>query len=225
VERRKEETLAAALWSFIQRLREQEDPLAAGLDGLTPADAAELAALFRTAEDLRVALDAPAEISVWTGTAAARVRAAIDRRRQAQAGRAPGRRAPWWQSLIPLSTVRYGWAVAVVAALAVGVVAGRQVPAPDPLTHPPAAVAALTHEQARARVPLLMAGKLSTAESRAVLWHLAHCDECFAAYRHMMDAQQRQSARPAVVLVAEFPERATYRSVGLVTDRLTDRRN
>jgi len=211
VERRKEEVLAAALWSFIQRLREAEDPLAAGLDGLTPADAAELAALFRTAEDLHLALDAPAEVSVGTATAAERVHAAIARR-QAQARRAPGRRVPWWRSWILIWTARYGWAVAVAAALAVGVVAGSQVPSPDPLTHPPAAVAALTHAQTRARVPLLIAGSLSASESRAVLWHLAHCEECFAAYRHMLGLPQGQSRLPAAVWVTALPRETTDRA-------------
>jgi hypothetical protein len=210
VERRKEETLAAALWSFIQRLRETEDPLAAGLDGLTPADAAELAVLFRTAEDLRRALDAPAEVSV--GTAAERVRAAIARR-QVQGRRAPGRRAPWWQRGMPIRTARYGWAVAVAAALAVGVVAGRQLPASDPLTHPPAAVAALTHAQTCARVPLLIAGRLSASESRAVLWHLSHCEECFAAYRHMLGSLQGQSRLPAAVQVTALPRETTDRTM------------
>jgi hypothetical protein len=207
VERRNDEAVAAVLWNFIQCLRERDNPPAVGLDGLTPAGAEELVALFRTAEGLRAALDAPIEVS--PETAATRVQVAIARRRQAQRGRAPQPRSVPWRTLIP--SARYGWAFAVAGALIVGVIAGSHLPAPDPLLNPPVAVASLTHEQTLARMPRLIAGNLSASESRAMMWHLAHCDECFEVYAQMTGARQRQSRRPATLRVAQWSPAMIHR--------------
>jgi hypothetical protein len=222
---RKEELKAAALWAFVERLRGEENPLAAGLDGLTPADAEELSALLRMAESLRLALDstevapsAPVSAGgrpIVHPRAAARVQAAIAARRGPEPDCTPrsssvsrprtGRAArsapgspPWW-----LLLGRHRWTAGfAAAALVVGVLVGRSLPASDPLTYPPPAVAALTHEQVRSRVPRLMAGRLATAEARAVLWHLAHCDDCFAAYRMMSRPSQHRSHQPALCSLA-----------------------
>jgi hypothetical protein len=113
----------------------------------------------------------------------------------------------------------------VAAALIVGVIAGRLLPAPDPMTHPPAAVAALTHEQTLARVPRLIAGKLTASQSRAVVWHLAHCDECFEVYERTLGARQRQSGRPAMIRVAQSSPAMIDRAVRWVTEERLDRRN
>jgi hypothetical protein len=60
------------------------------------------------------------------------------------------------------------------------------------------------HEQMLTRVPLLIAGKLSATDIRAVLWHLAHCDDCFAVYQRLVRAPPRQARLPAAV-AAELP--------------------
>lgn len=186
---RKEEVLAATLWAFIERLREEGDPRAAGLDGLTAGDASELASLFRTAQDLGLALDVGSELA---SGAEERVTAAIAERRRRNA---PARGFPAYRRL-PLQGLlrRAAFASAVAATLAAGILIGTGLPTRDPVGRPPAAVAALTHEQTRRLVPRLMAGTLSPAQARAVLWHLAHCDECFAVYRQMLRVGEGRGA-------------------------------
>src|SRR5262245_13981945 len=73
--REREESMAAALWAYVERVREQDRAAARGLDGLTRADLEELVALFHTAAAMPAALDTPASES--TGAAGERVRAAI----------------------------------------------------------------------------------------------------------------------------------------------------
>ena len=185
MDRKHEEAQAQVLWAFIQQLRERDDELVRGLDGLSPEVATELAGLLRTARDVSVALQLEGHASEGAAT---RVREAI----AARAAQPPRRNRRLFEWL-----PRFDWgrklslAGGLAAALLAGVALGRGVPGPDPLERPAPGIAALSHDAARRDIPRLVAGKLGPAEARAVLWHLAHCDECFRQYQGMMGQASR----------------------------------
>ena len=161
MDRKHEEAQAEVLWSFIQQLRERDDELVRGLDGLSPEAAAELAALLQTARDVSVALQLESRPSE---SAAARVREAV----AARAAQPPKRSR---KTRRVASALRLGR-----QALACGR-AGRGpdrrggarregCPARMPLEAiPQSGIAALSHEAARRDLPLLAGGKLCTCRN------------------------------------------------------------
>lgn len=197
MEQEKEETLAAILWRFIEEIREQERP---GLVlRLAPAEAHELLALLTFAAGLRDALaeaESPAEEHGRARQQLERALREPPARPRVTAGAEPGRRSP--APLRPaLPRPRWTWGAAAAAvALAAGLVGmrvGRSLPPPDPLNHPPASVAALSHARVRQWLPRLLEGQLSPDQARAMWWHLAHCDDCFHAYEQMRGPAPRRA--------------------------------
>src|SRR5438045_4174812 len=77
-----EETKAAVLWAFIERVRQEESAVVEGLSGLAPVDVEHLARLLQTAVGVRRAFDEQAS-EVGSG-AAERVRAAIAARQRGE---------------------------------------------------------------------------------------------------------------------------------------------
>jgi len=53
----REEAKAAALWAFIERIREEDEAVVDGLSGLTPGEVEQLARLLQTAAGLRRAFN------------------------------------------------------------------------------------------------------------------------------------------------------------------------
>jgi Putative zinc-finger len=174
--RRREESMAAALWTYVERAREQEGA-AAGLDDLTPADLEQLVALFRTAADLPAALELPA--GEGNEVAGDRVRAAIA---ACAAQRAP--RVPLRRRLPRFAPAAARWLAtgALALALGAGFAAGR-LAGPRPEASAEVALAEkISCREARAKFAALIDGQLPEPEKSAVMWHLAHCGSCLDAY-------------------------------------------
>jgi hypothetical protein len=173
--RQQEASMAAALWAYIERAREQEGG-APGLEELTPGDIAQLVALFRTAADLPSALEPLAP----EGNEAAgdRVRAAI----AARSGRPSATGFRFLDRLPRLTHAAGRWvaAGAVALALGAGFAAGRALPPRPPLEA--ALPGRIGCREARAQFAALIEGRLPDAEKQKVLWHLAKCGSCLDAY-------------------------------------------
>lgn len=213
MEHERQEKLAALLWQFIEQIRGQEQ--LGAVVNLDAAEVRELLALLTLAASVR---DALAEVE---STAPDHFRA---RQRVEQALRAgPSRRAarqavstgarPAVRQIPaggrPPVFRRRGWGWATVLALValvtglIGLRLGQQLPGPDPLTHPPAHVLALSHARVRQWMPRLLKNQLAPAEARAMWWHLAHCDDCFQAYQQQMSS--RALPRPTASLRVTWP--------------------
>jgi hypothetical protein len=196
MEQEKEERLAAILWRFIEEIREREGPRV--VLPLTPGEAQELLELLTFAASIGDALaeaECPAEEH---GQARRRLELALlerPARSRSEAGALSDRRPPA-PNRAPRARSRWTWgtvaAAAVLAAGLVGMQVGRSLPPPDPLTHPPASVLVLSHARVRKLLPGLLKGQLSPQQSRAMWWHLAHCDDCFHAYEQMRGRAPRR---------------------------------
>jgi hypothetical protein len=171
-----DELMAAALASYVETLN--RSPLGTG--ALTAAEIGELAELMAVATRARAALEEPAPAP---GSARERVLAAIAATRRS--------RPPTSAYQIGLGWVRRAWMpTALAAALVFAAVEGLR----PPQAASPPGLPTLTHTQAAARVPALLAGDLSRDETRAVLWHVAGCDQCLGVFHRRL----RTGSRAAV---------------------------
>lgn len=195
MKQQREETMAAALWAYVERLRQQDG---GRVDGITPDDVEELAKTLGTAGDLHAALQADAAPAY--GTAAARVRAAIAAQPQPRAERP----APPPRGWLRAPAFRRAAAASVLAAcLAVAFVSGRQSLGSGALvahSHP----ASISCRECREHFQALEADRLSDQEARDLLWHLAKCRSCYSAYHDYEEQhpQQRSAAPGPSVLAA-----------------------
>lgn len=177
---RREEAIAAALWAFVERVREREPAVLRGADGLTPAEVQELAALLDTAWQLPAALDGADE---WNaGAAEERVRSAIALR--AHAREPAARRALHWLPRAWTPTLRAACVASVaLVALAGGFAAGRHLSHQERRPVPPGPIqAAMSCREARAHFAALLQNRLPEVEARTVLRHLARCPSCYRAF-------------------------------------------
>jgi hypothetical protein len=187
-----EESQADVLWAFMDRLRGEENPRFAGMDRITSGDARELAAMFGTAVALRETMEA--EDRPPAASVAVRVSHAIQERKRQTA---PLTRPRRWA----LPQLRAGWAAAAAALLVVGIAAGA-ILLRDPLTAPPPDIRALDHPEAHQLAARIQAPGVADADARATLWHLAHCSQCYAAFRVHQAAARAIPSRPGAVPAA-----------------------
>lgn len=184
-----EERLGQVLWAWIERTRASEESLASELEGLTAADARELARLFQTAEQVRQALapeaDTPAVLPE-------RLRAAMAQRQRSHAparSAAPPPRLSWSRRF------RLPVAFSAAAGIAVGLIGGVSLSThPEFLGHPPHAIPALSHSATVSYFPRLSSGSLPSEKRKAVFWHLSHCNACFEHFESTLP-QDRTTSR------------------------------
>jgi anti-sigma factor RsiW len=182
----RDERLAGALWDSIERVRQNQDPPNPQHYELSDANAEELAALQEMAADLHATLAGPEPAA----PADARVRAAMDQR----AARVAAARSSEPRRPVTVSWSRWWLSAAAAAGLAVGLMVGLRIAPGEGVDHPPAAVRALGHGDTISRVPRMLEGRLPSKETRAVLWHLSHCDACFEEYQDELSARNRAGA-------------------------------
>lgn len=184
-EQRREETRAAALWDFIQRIRDGKPASVQGLDGMTPGEAQEMLQLCGTAQAVGDYLDGAGERP--PAAAETRVQAAIAARSRRTASPRPTLETP------KLQTLRLGMAL---AALAAGVLIGRAMPPPPAQPQPTGdALPVLSHSEVLRAAPAVRAGTLPPERSRAVFLHLAQCDHCRELFLESLTRGEPKSAR------------------------------
>jgi putative zinc finger protein len=187
VEPGKQEVLAAILWRFIEEIREQKQ--SGAVLTLDPAEARELLDLLVLAARVSDTMAETETPEASNAAARHRLERAIWEQPSGPILRPEGR--PEVRDAVPSAFPRRRWAWAtagaavVLAASLIGIDVGRLLPRPDPLTHPPASVQALSHTRVQQWLPALIQGQLSPPQARAMWWHLAHCDDCFHIYEQM----------------------------------------
>ncbi len=198
----RETALAAALWAFIEQVRERDRAIARGLDGLTPAELEEMAALLRTAADVPGALET--RESPRPEAAERRVNAAIAARGSEPAPWSALRRLPGWSEL---GSASRGWATATGLALTLGVgfAAGRAVSPPIAPPRSPGraaeTIAQISCREARARFATFVDERCTKEAAREVRAHLTRCGSCFHAYEEHRSRHKRE--RHAVIPAGE----------------------
>lgn len=203
-----EEAAAAALWAYVERIRDTDGTSADEPDAMTPSEAAELVALFRTASDLTLGLEDAASTNAQGAPAAAeRVKAAIAVRVRSEAAVRPIRPSPvreWLRAPGRWATLGLASA-AVLAAFWTGQhwsPVPAPVPGPDPNGLTQISVHRMDCAEFHRQLTPLVAGKITRAQKAAILWHATNCPPCLDAYH---TAQHEHDRAPAPGACAPDP--------------------